>query len=380
MDNKPSKIYSKLGELLLKERIITQEQLAAVLKQQVIYGTRIGSTLIEMGYVDEEVLAHLLGGKLGVPVAGLKDLMSVPKELIRTFSGELAIKFHVMPLKLERNRLTLAMTDPTDLRAIDEISFITGYVIQPQIALDMNISKALAKYYQFNSAERRYQLMTSLKEMSAAAAPVKPAKVALPERAENSRQLGVVASHESANIGVPEEKAGLNRSSGERTELVTFTKVISDFAAAQSRDSVADSLIRYLGQEFNACAVFIVRGNAAVAWRGMRSGRPIEGFSDFGVLLGKPSVIQDVAESRDSVVGMLQETVVNRQILDAIGLSPESELAVQPIVMLNKTVAVILVAGHGDKLTQRLEELKTLSRKASLAFEMLIIKAKILMP
>lgn len=380
MDNSVSKIYAKLGQVLLKEKIITEEQLAAVLKQQLIYGTRIGSTLIEMGYVNEEALAHLLGNKLGVPVAGAKELLSVSKELIRTFSSELAIKYHVMPLKLERNRLSLAMTDPTDLRTIDEISFITGYVIQPYIALDLNISKALAKYYQYNSAERRYLLMTSLKEMSAAAAPVKTSKVALPERPDSSEQLGSMAPAVATPVEILAGKAVLEGSLFERSAEYSIDNVLSEFAAASSRDAVANSLVKYLAQEFATCALFIIRGTAAVAWRGLHAGKPIAGFSDFGLMLGKPSVIQDVAESRDSAVGVLANTAVNRQILEALGLNVDATLIVQPIVMLNKSVAVLLVAGDMELLSQRLEELKKLSRKAALAFEMLIIKTKILMP
>ena len=380
MDKTTSKIYEKLGQVLLKENIITAEQLNDVLKQQVIYGTRIGSSLIEMGYVDEASLAHLLSVKLGVPVAGQKELLSVSKELIRTFSADLILKYHVMPFRLERNRLSLAMTDPTDLQAIDEIAFITGYLVQPYIALDVNISKAQAKYFQINSGERRYQLMSKLKLLSAEANPLKdenePATV-VKEQVVHSVQIAPSPFEDFASLNCDEPV--IECTDFEQFERCTLEDVLKEFTGASSRDAVADALVRYLSQEFSACAMFIVRGTIAVGWRGAVNGAKIAGLAELSLLLGKPSVVQDIVDSRDSAVGPLANTAVNRQILEVLGIGSETAMIVQPVLMLNKVVAVIMVPAEMEVLVQRLDEVRLLSRKASLAFEMLIIKTKILM-
>src|SRR6185369_9031853 len=127
----------KLGELLLKEKMVTPGQLEEALKNQMVYGIKLGSSLVEMGYVDEEALAQLLSRKLGVPCVGRKELAAVPKELIRNFPLKLVKAHNVVPLKLEGNRLSLAMADPTDFKAIDEIGFVTGHIVQPYIAPDV---------------------------------------------------------------------------------------------------------------------------------------------------------------------------------------------------------------------------------------------------
>ena len=121
----------KLGELLLKEKMITPAQLEEALKNQVVYGIRLGSSLVELGYIDEQALAQLLSKKLGVPCIGRKELEAVPRELLRDFPRRLVETHHVVPLKLEGNRLSLAMTDPTDFRAIEEVGFVTGHVVLP---------------------------------------------------------------------------------------------------------------------------------------------------------------------------------------------------------------------------------------------------------
>lgn len=380
MEKTTSKIYAKMGEVLLKENKITAEQLDDVLKQQVIYGTRIGSSLIEMGYVDEDSLAHLLSVKLGVPIAGQKELLSVPKELIRTFSRDLILKYHVMPFRLERNRLLLAMTDPTDIQAIDEIAFITGYVVQPFIALDVNISKAQAKYFEINSGERRYQLMSKLKLMSAETNPINETKTPASEVIQKAIHAVKVAPATVENFAsLKDDRREEERTYFEHSDKCTLAWVLQEFAAAASRDAVADVLVKYLSQEFATCAVFIVRGTVAVGWRGAIAGKKIAGFTDLSLLLGKPSAIQDVVESRDSAVGSLVNTAVNRQIQEALGVGFETAMIVQPVLMLNKVVAVIMVPAEMEVLVQRLDEVRSLARKASLAFEMLIIKTKILM-
>jgi hypothetical protein len=379
MEKSTSKIYAKLGEVLLKENIITAEQLKDVLKQQIIYGTRIGSSLIEMGYVDEASLAHLLSVKLGVPVAGQKELMSVSKELIRTFSAELILKYHVMPFRLDRNRLSLAMTDPTDIQAIDEIAFITGYVVQPFIALDVNISKAQAKYFQINSGERRYQLMSKLRLMSAEANAINEEKESAPvieERVVHAVQVAPSPFEDFASLNAESESECTD---SEQSQKSTLEGILREFASASTRDAVADALVRYLSQEFSACMMLIVRGTVAVGWRGIINGTKIVDLADLNLLLGKPSVVQDLVDSRDSVVGPLLNTPVNRQILDVLGIRVETPMIVQPVLMLNKVVAVIMVPAEMEVLVQRLDEVRLLSREASLAFEMLIIKNKIMM-
>ena len=152
-----------------------------------------------------------------------------------------------------------------------------------------------------------------------------------------------------------------------------------DFAAAQTRDDVANVFINYLGQEFSAGALFIVRGNRAVGWRAVSGGERVTGFADLNLLLSKPSVIRDVIESRNFAIGSLVITPENRQILKTLNIRPETSLLVLPVIMLDKVVAVVLVTADLDALGRRLAELQKLVRKASLAFEMLIIKNKILM-
>ena len=370
----------KLGELLLKEKMVTPDQLEEALKNQVIYGIRLGSSLVEMGYVDEDVLAQLLSTKLGVPCVGSKELAEVTRDLLQDFPRRLVEAYHVIPLRLEGNRLSLAMTDPTDFGALEEIGFVTGHVVQPYIAPDVQISRALAKYYRISSGEARYQQVADQRRKSGVGTVAKTATITMQTFSETGELL---------NVTIPAEFEGFASLHGDQPDDMymlsedvsryTVDRVSLDFAGARTRDDVANVFIKYLGQEFTTAALFIVRGNAAVGWRGVSAGERVADFSDLSLLLSKPSVLRDVIESRNFSMGSLINTPENRQIHTVLHIRPETSLLLLPVVMLNKVVAVVLVTADMDALGRRLAELQKLVRKASLAFEMLIIKNKILM-
>jgi hypothetical protein len=370
----------KLGELLLQEKIITVAQLDEALRSQVIYGIKLGSSLVEMGYVDEDALAQLLSSKLGVPCVGKNELAAVPKELIQDFPRTLAEAHHVVPFRQEGNRLSLAMADPTDFKALDEIAFATGKVIQPYIAPDVEISRALAKYYRLSMGHLRYEMIADKRRKKEAAKPPEPATITIPTITESGELL---------NVTIPAEFQGFWQQEGEvpddRYQMpddvsrYTVDRVSMDFAGARSRDEVANVFISYLGQEFTAGALFIVRGNSAIGWRGVNGGERIPQFTELQLLLSKPSVLRQVVESKTHYLGELAGTFENQLLLKALKLPLETELLALPVVMLQKVVAIVLVTADSDSLGRRLTELQKLVRKASLAFEMLIIRNKILM-
>lgn len=373
----------KLGELLLKEKIITSEQLDEALKNQMIYGIRLGSSLIEMGYVSEADLARLLGEKLGYPGVSDEELRSVPKEVFQLVDKETAASRRVIPFRLERNRLSLAMADPTDFAVIDEIAFATGHVVKPFIALDVHISRALSKYYRVSARETRYDQLAALsrkkRESASAREVAAAATITMPTLGESGELL---------NVTIPAEFEGFASLQGgyDDTCLLscddtryTVDRLSLDFAAAKSRDDVADVFISYLGQEFTTGALLIIRAGSAVGWRAVVNGEKVSGFPELSLLLAKPSVLRDVAESRTFAMGPLINTPENRMIQKALAVGSETPLLVLPVIMLNKVVAAVLVSAEMDALGKRLGELQKLVRKASLAFEMLIIKNKILM-
>lgn len=137
----------KLGEFLVKKNLLSKAQLEEALQGQVIFGGKLGTILIEMGLISEEALADILSQQLSIPCARPGDLQNIPPQVIATIGRDLAEKHKAVPVALNGRKLTLAMAEPHNLKAIDEISFRTGYIIRPILALEVRLVFALETYY-----------------------------------------------------------------------------------------------------------------------------------------------------------------------------------------------------------------------------------------
>ncbi len=136
----------KLGDMLKEAGIIDDFQLQTALSHQRNWGGKLGAILIEMEFVKEHDIARVMSEKLHIPYVNLFE-PEVPAAVVKLIKSEIAKKYHVMPAKKEGGGLVLAMMDPLDIKAMDEIRFITGLTIKPSLALDSEIKDAIRKYY-----------------------------------------------------------------------------------------------------------------------------------------------------------------------------------------------------------------------------------------
>ncbi len=376
----------KLGELLLKEKLVTLEQLDDALKKHAIYGIKLGSSLVEMGYMEEDRLSQLLSEKLGVQRVGRREVLHANSEAISRLTGEQAAKYRVIPFRLERNRLSIAMSDPTNFKAIEEIEFITGTVIQPYIAPDILISKALARFYHRSSSEISYQqIVPRLKKPNV---HQEFPTVTFPLKSESGELIHVAVPAEFEGFGslpnLPQEPPAdspfkTNYETGKDLQRYTIERLSVNFVAADNREDVVNVFIRYLGQEFSYCAIFAVHAKTAIGWRAMSLGENLSGFEQLNIPLNKPSVLQEVALSRTYILDTLQENACNRKILAQVGIPLSKELLVMPIIVMDEVVAAVLLSIDRKTFRWRMLELGKLVRKVSLAFEKISINQKILM-
>jgi len=137
---------SNLGELLLREKVLSADQLKSALDFQKKNSLPVGTSLVQLGYLTEEDIAQALSRQLGYPYIDL-DQFDVYPEVISLIPVDVAKKYMVMPIHRIRSFLTLAMVDPTDLEIIEDIRFRTGLSIQPVIASETGVANAINKYY-----------------------------------------------------------------------------------------------------------------------------------------------------------------------------------------------------------------------------------------
>ena len=136
----------KLGDLLLKQKLITQQQLETALKLQREEGGKIGEALVRVGAVSEADITETLSQQFGVPSIDLAHF-EIDPGVIKVVPGEVARKYGVLPVNKTGATLTIAMGDPTNVFAMDDIKFMTGYNVEPVVASETAVSDAIARYY-----------------------------------------------------------------------------------------------------------------------------------------------------------------------------------------------------------------------------------------
>ncbi|CAG7648284.1 GspE/PulE family protein [Paenibacillus allorhizosphaerae] len=136
----------KIGDLLVDAGLLTQEQLATALQEQRETKMRLGEFLIKRNYLTEQQLIEVLEFQLGIPHIQLYRQKIDPK-VINMISQRLALQHQVLPVRLENNKLILAMADPLDYFAIDELRMSTGLRIEPYIAARDELQRAIKRYY-----------------------------------------------------------------------------------------------------------------------------------------------------------------------------------------------------------------------------------------
>src|SRR5687767_5396496 len=136
----------RIGELLLKEKRISPEQLQEALNYQRQHGGKLGFNLIKLGYVKDDEITALLSKQYGVPSIALGSF-DVDAAVVKLVPAETAQKYQIVPLSRSGATLTIAMTDPTNVFAMDDIKFMTGYNVEPVVASETEVDEALQRYY-----------------------------------------------------------------------------------------------------------------------------------------------------------------------------------------------------------------------------------------
>ena len=147
----------KLGDLLKEAGLIDDFQLESALSHQRNWGGKLGNILVELEFVREVDIARLVADKLRIPHVDLFE-PEIHESIVKLIKPEVANKYNVMPAKKEKGTLVLAMSDPLDIEAIDEIRFITGLTVKPALAMKSEIKDAIKKYYDGEEVSRAQEL------------------------------------------------------------------------------------------------------------------------------------------------------------------------------------------------------------------------------
>src|ERR1700747_3264505 len=154
----------RLGDLLVKEKVITPEQLVQATKVQKETSCRLGSALVKLGFLTDEDVTNFLSRQYGVPAINL-SYFEIDPAVVKLIPFETAKRYQILPLSRVGASLTIAMVDPTNVFAMDDIKFMTGFNIEPVVASESSITEGIEKAYGTSKEQDLEQVMQSMTEL-----------------------------------------------------------------------------------------------------------------------------------------------------------------------------------------------------------------------
>ncbi len=257
----------RIGDLLVSSGIITKEQLAAALAMQARSGGRVGSNLVELGIVDERALAHVLAQQLNIPSASAAQLDKPAKAALERITRALAERHRAVPLRIDGQRLWIALADPTDSVALSALQRESGMEVRPMVAPDMLIDYALNKHYGVKRSSRVLEVRDAqlLEVEPADELPTyDPHAIATP-----SRPTGVADDSVAAppGLGFLDERSQVAPAPLVPRENLMET-LRAQLMAASSDEAVFAAALDALRPAAARMALLLVRGGVLAAHRG----------------------------------------------------------------------------------------------------------------
>jgi hypothetical protein len=353
----------KIGELLVQNGLITDEQLDEALKAQLVFGGRLGTNLVELGHISTTTLAEFLSKQLAMPALAPSQLEKIPTDVIGAVSPDLASKYMMFPLALEGRALTLGMADPTDLAAVDEISFTTGLQVKTIVAPELLVMYALEKFYEVSRTNRFVRIAGSLEELAQAVKPVNYEE----EEARASAARLVRTEDQRRRFGLREAAAELAR--------------------AEKHHTIASVLRRCLAQDFERVLVFVLDEVKARAWGQSGCRIPAEVVRD-GVDDPLRSIAVPIDESllfrhakrKESVfLDTVSDLGVDQIIVRILKTEPDESVFVLPVRRGEETLCVGIGAGPREARSfEKTSHYRILGDKLSDAIEIVRLRKRIL--
>jgi hypothetical protein len=183
-----------LGEVLVQNGIISEAQLKKALDAQLIYGGHLGTCLVELGFVDVDALASVLSEQFKVGHADREWILKIESKVIGTLSAHLVTKHQVIPFDLKNRILHVAMVNPKNLLALDELSFASGYKIEAWVAPEILVHRAMEHYYKVPRQLRHISVSGSKLTAQPEAPAPPPVDAAPPPEPEPPAETATVES------------------------------------------------------------------------------------------------------------------------------------------------------------------------------------------
>lgn len=392
----------KLGEILVEQGIISEIQLRKALNAQLVYGGHLGTCLIELGYVNEDQLGKVLADVYKVPFANVERFRDIPLSVTQLLPTKLVEKHHAVPFERHHKKVSIAMIDPTNIHAIDEMSFATGCKTIAWVSPEVRIAQAMEQYYGIQRRQRYILVCNELDHVRSAKKEHAAAKVSqakrdeaigeAPSQAEPAQPSQTVVSEPplppidttAVDMCPPATRVG-----GRAASPIDWTAAQEDTAwspergiadllcAADCAEAVTEAVLDYASRSLARCILFTVKSSTAVvrSWRGFRLDRA--SASKLGFRVTEEPIFR-LFVGDGYYRGPLPEGARYREIFDSMAVASPLEILMIPVYLDDRLVAILYGDGGTDgRIEGETEDYRRLVRKLAVALNIIILKKRL---
>ena len=369
----------KLGTLLLRNAAIGLSQLEAALRNQVLYGGRLGTNLVELGFIDLELLSSYLAELSGYPIATPTLLEEIDKSLVDKLGADTAHRLRAIPLGYvgeHKDTVAVAIVEPAHADTIEELSSKFGKPITPYVVPELRALYYLEKHF---GLPRRARFIRSGRAGT-------DGETKEGERRKQQPPQGMVMPPTFTLEPRRRRSSQIPPISGERISStllsLTYGAACERIDTAEHRDQIADALCEYAKGRLDALVVLLIRDGNALGWRGYSSHPETlkTPFEELSLPLGGASSLQSAHDAGEPYVGPPPSAAkpVETTLWTALGVSLEPiEVAVIPVVV--KQRAINLIYAHvlgGAPSAQVATELADLATRCATTYLRLIRQSR----
>lgn len=387
---------ARLGELLIQEKLVTPEQVEEALETQVVHGGRLGTNLVELGFLKETDLARVLGRQHNLPYAA-GEMVPDPQALAlvdRQFYDD----HDVLPMRVDATRLTVAVLHPNQVKPLELLGFKAGKRVVPVVIPEFRMNQLLRKHTKAFRPMRPIDMNTLRPSKRRGDDQPKPvsaedlineddfAKIyanAMAGGAEGEILEGVIVEDEdpvitgealSPQVAV---RASPPSSFEPEPSPLTFVEAQKLLQASADREDIATTVLRFARSRFKRALLLNVRGDLVTGWSGLGQGVSRRAVQHIGVSLREANTLKLVRDLRSHFVGPMKRTSGMDVFYTLLGGGYPTTAVVMPLLVRGKPVHLLYVdQGPGQVTPPDVGELMIVSQSVTRSYEALIRQRK----
>jgi len=330
---------ARVGDLLLDAGVITREQLNEALRHQARAGGRLGTNLVELGFIDEKTLATFLAKQLSIPSVSAAQIDRITPTVAQLIGATMAERLRVVPVREDAGKLWVAMADPTDRQAIVELEQAARRPVRPMVAPELLVQYALEKVYKVRRKPRAVDLGKSESDprVSDRERPVYQPAPPADRPVYTPMAVEMEAVQIDAVTGFLDEAPQIPAQSPTPTAF-TLKNVVEQLAESTTDEAMLDTVARYLSQYVPRVWIFLLKKSELVSW----GGRGLDPSSMVGarVPLAELPLVGQALSTGEVLAGRLQPQALAR-LATPLGVFGETLGYVLPVRVGKHPVGVI---------------------------------------